>query len=414
VLKTLDCWPALPIVVEYGGYPALSPPAPEDEDNIVAALRRSDRVRSIHLTVTMSLLTKLYSIVAPFTNLEDLVILSLDDVGVTFPNAFRWGPHLRTLHLTGIALPPLPPLLSSSKDLVDLQLHEIPYISPESLWNTWSGMTQLRLLSLRFDSLHYLTLADSFGIYSPPKKRVVLPTLTCFKYRGTSECLDRLVAGFDAPYLENIEIISSDILIYYATRLRGFIDRIETQKSHRQADILLSERSVSISVTQPLPSCLKLQVICEPSNQQLFPISRFLFFFSAFFLCLEDLRIEATGLSSRRDGLNRWLEVIRTFRSMKRVHLAGDFSTLSTDFAHALQISQVRPEAVLPALRNLYISQPGPRHEPLRIAVVSFMVFRRLSGYPIEVEYEQLRTNGPRDIGMTYAQRQHHTLTCLE
>jgi hypothetical protein len=38
VLTTLDWWPALPIVVEYGGSPTLDPPAPEDEDNIVVAL----------------------------------------------------------------------------------------------------------------------------------------------------------------------------------------------------------------------------------------------------------------------------------------------------------------------------------------------------------------------------------------
>jgi hypothetical protein len=40
VPEDLDCWPTLPIVVQYGGSPALNPPAPEDEDNIVAALKR--------------------------------------------------------------------------------------------------------------------------------------------------------------------------------------------------------------------------------------------------------------------------------------------------------------------------------------------------------------------------------------
>ena len=55
VLKTLDCWPTLSIVVQYGGSPALDPPAPEDEDDIMAALKQSDRVRSISLTVTSSL-----------------------------------------------------------------------------------------------------------------------------------------------------------------------------------------------------------------------------------------------------------------------------------------------------------------------------------------------------------------------
>jgi hypothetical protein len=47
-------------------------------------------------------------------------------------------------------------------------------------------------------------------------------------------------------------------------------------------------------------------------------------------------------------------------------------------------------EAALSALQKLYIPQPGPRHAPLREAVVSFMISRRLSGHPIEVEYERL------------------------
>ncbi|KAN0126217.1 hypothetical protein V8E53_015262 [Lactarius tabidus] len=53
-LKILDHWPALPIVVQYGGLPGHNPPAPEDEDNIMAALKQSDRVASISRTVTSS------------------------------------------------------------------------------------------------------------------------------------------------------------------------------------------------------------------------------------------------------------------------------------------------------------------------------------------------------------------------
>jgi hypothetical protein len=153
VLKTLDCWPALPIVVQYGGSPALDPPAPEDEDNIMAALKQSDRVSSISLTVTSSLLEKLSAIERPFSELEDLVLLSRDSVRLTLPSAFRWGPRLRRLHLTRIAFPALLQLLYSSRNLVDLQLHEVLdpwHFSPEALTNALSGMAQLRSLSLHF------------------------------------------------------------------------------------------------------------------------------------------------------------------------------------------------------------------------------------------------------------------------
>jgi hypothetical protein len=52
VLKTLNGWPSFPLVVSYGGYPKFDPPALEDEENIVAALKHSDRVGSISLTGT--------------------------------------------------------------------------------------------------------------------------------------------------------------------------------------------------------------------------------------------------------------------------------------------------------------------------------------------------------------------------
>lgn len=51
VLKNLDCWPPVPLVINYGGSPMLNLPTPEDEDNIIAALKQSDRVNSIGLTL---------------------------------------------------------------------------------------------------------------------------------------------------------------------------------------------------------------------------------------------------------------------------------------------------------------------------------------------------------------------------
>ncbi|KAH9045011.1 hypothetical protein EDB84DRAFT_1634784, partial [Lactarius hengduanensis] len=227
VLTTLDCWPALPIVVEYGGFPALDPPASKDEDNVVAALKRSDRVSSIHLTVTMSLLAKLSSIEGPFLNLEDLVLLYHDYTTLGLPSTFRWGPRLRRLHSTGINF--FAPLqqLSSSRNLVDIQLHHlvgIAYLSPEGFADALSGMTQLQSLSLNVHSFNPRQYRDG-GMPPISQERIVLPALTHLKFRGTSKSFDKFVVRIDPPLLGDIDIMFNG-RPFDISRLCEFINRI--------------------------------------------------------------------------------------------------------------------------------------------------------------------------------------------
>ena len=156
VLKILRYFPPFPLVVNYGASPQFPSHTPEDEDNIMAALEHSDRVHSISLTVSSSFLKTLSTISKPFLELEELVLLTQNNVGLTLPSAFWWGHRLRTLHSTRIAFPILPQLLFPSQNLVDLQLHEIPgagYFSPDAFSNALCGMTQLQSLSLHFLSL---------------------------------------------------------------------------------------------------------------------------------------------------------------------------------------------------------------------------------------------------------------------
>ncbi|KAH9034426.1 hypothetical protein EDB84DRAFT_65405 [Lactarius hengduanensis] len=385
-LKALDCWSALPIVVQYGGSLALDPPAPEDEDNIMVTLKQPDRVNSISLTVTSSLLEKLPAIEKPFSQLEDLVLLSQDNVRQTLPRTFRWGPRLRCLHSTRVAFPAFPHLLYSSRNLVDLQLHEVinpRHFSPEGLADALSGTPQLRSLSL-----HLLTTANHIRLDlappPPPEERTVLPVLNCLNFRGIAEYLEGLVARIDAPRLGDIEITLFNGFIFGPSELSKFIDRIEMQKSPLRAEILSSERAISISVTQSEASTrLELQVSCKPLARQLSYLAEICDGLSAFLLGVEHLRISATQ-PPRNDRNHRiWAKLISPFRGAKCVHVAGDHSK---DIVRALQLLYRSP----PALHRLHIAQPGPRHAPLREAVVSFVTSCRLSGHSMAVECEQL------------------------
>jgi hypothetical protein len=388
VLKALDHWPTLPIVVQYGGPSEPYPPAPEDEDNIMTALEQSDRVSSICLTVTSSLLKRLSAIEGPFSALEDLVLRSRDSMRLTLPSAFRWGPRLRTLHLTRAVIPALQRFLSHSTSLVDLQLHEIPnvrYCPPEAFASALSRMTQLRSLSLHFLSFRHGR--NHIGFPPQPGERVALPALTCLKYRGSSEYLDSLAARIDAPRLRDIGVTLSSQPTFEVSHLGRLINHIGMPRSHRRGCILFSDRAISISFTEARTR-LELQVSCKLLTRQVSYMARICSVLSPFLLGVDYLRICATRSTSGQEDDSRhaeWLPLIGLFTGTKWLHLAGD---VSTDILLALQHLDMWRGTVLPSLRKVRIvRQPEPRSWPLQEAIVLFMHSRMLSGHIIRVEW---------------------------
>ncbi|KAI9440232.1 hypothetical protein BJY52DRAFT_1217180 [Lactarius psammicola] len=384
VSKNLDYWPPFPLVVNYGRFPT----APEDEDNIMAALEQSDRVYSINLTVTSPLLKRLSTISEPLSELEELVLLSQDNLQLTLPGTFWWGHRLRTLHSTRIAFPSLPLLLSPFQDLVDLQLHEIPgagYFPPEAFANALCGMNRLETLSL-----HFLTLRPRrsyLGLPPPPENRVLLPALTCFKYRGISKYLDSLVARIDAPRLGDIDIKFFGQPTLDASQLCLFINRIETRGSPLRAEILSSGGAISISITFTRPVVLTrlvLEISCKQLDWQLFSISQICDHFSSFLFNVEDLGIKTIGPSSVPDDVDdeQWLRPIRTFDGARDLRVSGQ---LATDILRALRPADEGRTIVLPALRNLYVQKSMYNLGPLRNSVKSFVTQRRLSSHPVQV-----------------------------
>ena len=416
VRRLLDCWPSdLHIVVEYGGTPELDPPAPEDEDNIMVLLGLSSRVTSISLTITSSLLEKLSTIKSPLSELENLNLLSRDSELVTLPEYFLWGPHISCLRLCRIDFPVFLPLLHTSRNLVDLQLHDIPRtspISPNEFAHVLSGMAQLRSLSL-----HFLSADDYFSPSPLPKERIVLPVLNYLNFRGTTTYLEDMAAMIDAPRLGDIDITFLDYVIFHLSNLGQFIDRVELHKSHHRAYILSSEDHISITFTQTgVPTCLRLKLLCKSLPLQLSSMTRIRIYFPALFFNVEDLRIERRQKSRQEDFFNSraWLGLITSFASVKWFYVSKDLLEMSF---HALQSPHPQHDTVLPVLHKLYISQPGPPYTPLMNEIVPLMISRQLSGHPILVEYEQ--PSSLREVikicqSTMYARyRCHYLLTCL-
>jgi hypothetical protein len=394
VLKTLEFWPPFPLIVNYGGSPELNPPAPEDEDNIVAALKRSDQVRSVKLTVTRSLVEKLSTISEPFTELEELALLSLDNLQKALPGAFRWGPRLRTLHSTRVAIPTLPQILSPPTDLVDLQLHEIPklgYFCPEAFASALSGATHLERLSLDFLSLpprrNHVTLPPPSG----NSERIFLSALTCLEYRGTSKFLDIFVARIDAPRLEDIDITFSSQPTMDASQLGRFIGRIEKQISPHLANIELSAHAISItfhnSSTSSTP--LQIEIPCKPLDWQLFSMAQICDQFSPILFSVKKVGLTAAESSSGQADVDgeHWLELLRAFRGARSVWVTG---SLTTDILCAFGKADREYATVLPSLRCLRVGRPLAMYGPSWDAVQSFLALRWISGRPVQVNAPSL------------------------
>ena len=233
----------------------------------MVALKQSDRVVSISLTITPSLLEKLSAIERAFSELQDLVLLSQDGEPLTMPSAFRWGHRLRRLHLTGIAFPVLlrPHYLTSSTNIIDLRLHDafLPWnFSLVILKNLLSEMIRLQSLSL-----HFRFITNYHFPLPPHGERVVLPILTRLDYRGSMTYLEGIVTIIDAPSLEEIEI-TSDNPFLALPKFKNFINWIEMHRSHHGAHILSSEPTISISLSQlGAPMRLKLTSVREPFMQ---------------------------------------------------------------------------------------------------------------------------------------------------
>ena len=369
--------------------PELDPPALKDDVNIIASLKQSGRVSSISLTVTGSLIKKLPAITETLSELEELVLLSRDNVSLTLPSAFRWGYRLRSLHSTRVAIPSFPRLFSPCQDLTDIQLHEIPsagYFSPEAFANALSGVTNLRNLSLHF--LSFPSCRKYLALPPPSEERVVLPALTCFKYRGTSKYLDTFVARIDAPHLGDIDITFFSQPTMDASQLGRFIERIEMQTPFSEAEVQIFENTISVTFPNPSTAIpLRLRMPCKQLDWQLSPMAQICNHFSSFLIHVEDLRINSTYVENSIAGDlagEQWLELIRAFGGAKDFYVADRVH--ATEILCALgQALGPADETVLPTLHNIYVSAYMRVDMPLWDAAESFLASRQLSGRPVEL-----------------------------
>ena len=387
VRKNLGCWPPLPIFVDYVTWNGTGR-APNYEVDVTAALEHRDRLRSIKLALTGTVLEVVASVMQePFLVLTELWLSSKDRNAPVLLDTFLGGsaPRLQYIYFVGISFPTLPTLLSSTSDVVYLRLEDIPqggYISPEAMVSGLAALTRLENLWIWFKSP---TVTPHFELlYFPFLTRSVIPSLITFNFRGFSGYLEHLLAHIDTPRLRFFEISYFNQLGFWVPQLSQFIGRTENLElaQSRHAHVRFHIDAICIELDcegKEYRLCrLLLRISCKWLDWQVSCLAQILSQSPTMVSSVGHLSIDRVNPGRQEDeGMDDidWLELLRPFTAVKTLHgskqLAGHI---------ALALGGIDGDIVteeLPVLDTLSLEGQSAR------SVEQFITVRRLSGHPI-------------------------------
>jgi hypothetical protein len=375
--------------------------------NVIAALGHNDRVCQIALKPIPSWQWEKFmaAMSHPFPALTHLRVKSDDEreTPPVAPDSFLGGstPRLRFLWLEHVPFPGLPKLLLSTTDLVDLRLWEIPYsgyISPDTMVTCLSALTRLENLDLEFESPR--SRPDRKSQRRPSSSRFVLPALTRFWFRGTSEYLEDLVAQIDAPLLHGLFIGFFHQLVFDTPHLAEFISRTPTLTLRNQSQMLcFSDWGASVIFPRAGSSdrAFQLGILCGQSDWQLSSLAQVCTssFPRAFIPTVEHLSVleETHSPPHWQDEIEKsqWLELLQPFTSVKNLYLSKEFAPR---IAPSLQeLVGGREKEALPALQELFLEEIH-LSRPVKKAIGKFVAARRLSDHPIAISQWEREREG--------------------
>jgi hypothetical protein len=364
-------------------------------DNIIAALKQSNRVCEINLVYFLAdrrLEEVLAAMQVPFGELRELRLRSrADKTPLPVPNSFLGGsaPRLRHFELFGIPFPGLPKLLLSSTHLRCLKLSHIPhsgYFSPKALVALLSVLSCLEEFFLGFQSPRsYPPLKTR---RPPLPKRSILPALKRLHFKGVTEYLDDLVTCVDSPQLEEVHLTFFNRIAFGRSRLAQFIDCTPSLRAHDEAHVQFDYSTVSVTLqsgTSKSLGELVINILCRKPDTQLLSIEQVCNSALPTLSTVEHLYIEReyprlVWENSAIQDTPLWLELLLPFTAVKNLYLSEEFAS---SIAAALQgLIGDRITEVLPRLQNIFVEELEPSG-PFQETIGQFVAARQLSGQPI-------------------------------
>jgi hypothetical protein len=393
VMKTLDVWPPLPIVIDVKGFMSMNPNF--DVNDIVAALKHNERICQLTLSSISSprMENFLAEMQQPFPALTYLDLSPGNETASVDPDSFLGGsaPRLQTLILDRISFPGLPKLLLSATHLVHLELWSIPhsgYISPKAMVAGLSVLTRLEYLEIRFESPR----SRPDHRRPPPPTRTLLPVLVELCFKGVSEYLEDLLALIDTPRLDNLEVTFFHQLLFDTPHLAQFISRTPKFKTHDNLEARLNFSFARVLV-KTFDRRLSLGISCRQSDWQFSSLVQLCSssFSQALISTMEHLYIEDNRTMDTFDNndnhdiddieSSQWVEFLHRFTAVKRLYTSSKSVPIIAPALEEL-VGETVTE-VLPALQTLFLERLPSK--PVQEAIERFVSARQVSSHPIAV-----------------------------
>ena len=388
VKRMLDVWPALPVVIDA----FICDPRQSDMTNIAAALKRHDLVCRINIWGVPNWLLKSAAIRKGFPELTDLVLHSNEEDVPVIADSILGGsaPRLRSLQFIGIPFPAVGKLLLSSTHLVTFHLLNIPnsgYIPPEQIATGLSALTMLQEFSIGFRSPRSRPDRDRRPL--PPLKRLLLPSLTEFYFKGDSRYLEDVIGRIDAPALDKVTITFFNQLVFETPLLREFLRRTEVFQDPYRADVSVTALYVKFVLFQLKGTAerlvLEVQISSRVAEWQLSSMAQFCNTSLPPLPTLECLGIywDFGAWPEPTDDADSapWFELLHSFVTVKDLVLSRSLDTYVASALQALTSTE-NTATVLPMLRRVFVNAFFSLSTTWE-ALLQFSTARRLSGHPV-------------------------------
>jgi len=387
VQRMLDIWPTIPIIIFDQAEPSSGLPI----SNVIAALERHDRIFGIWLDNLTRSEMQLFCAATNnrFPALTHVELGPNKETTRALPLGFLGGftPCLRIVRLNGVPFSALPHVLSSAKDLVELQLRNIPtegYISPMAMVAGLSALARLEKVSIEFRSEGDF---DPMSQFPHPRRHIILPALTHFSFWGTTDYVEDFVSRIQAPSLYGVKITLFNQPLPNIPQLAQLIKRTEKLLSFNQAGIVFSSKDAKLSLlSSEREVYLVLRIICNGLEQQVSSLAQVCNQLASLVSRVELLDLEEKRCRQQywQDCMDsrRWVELFQTFTTVNTLRMATEAGSLAWRVLRGLAVKKFM--GMLPALYDLYVDE-GRASLSVQEVLNRFLSERKRSGHIVTV-----------------------------